>query len=133
MSSQGAEVITRARHILAEVDRLAALGHQQMLRVSSLLGQVQEVGSPTIAAYVNAGHMRVALDVADTSRDVVEQVRDGRAHLGIIELPAPTDLWVASLGWQELLLIHPPDWTVEDPLDISLLNTLPLLSPGSGT
>lgn len=133
VSSQGVEVLSRARHILAEVDRLAALGQQQVLLVSSLLGQAQEVGSPTIAAYVKAGHMRVALDVADTSREVVEQVRDGRAHLGIIELPAPTDLWVASLGWQELLLIHPPDWTVEDPLDVSVLNSLPLLSPGRGT
>lgn len=132
ISSQGAEVVASARRILAEVDRLASLGRQQVLRVSAILGQAQEVGSPTIAAYVNTGHMRVALDVADTSQEVIDQVRDGRAHLGIIELPAPADLWVASLGWQEMLLIHPPDWSVDDPLDISVLNTMPLLSPGSG-
>lgn len=131
VSSQGAEVIASARRILAEVDRLASLGRQQVLRVSAIGGQAQEVGSPTIAAYVSAGHMRVALDVADTSQEVVEQVHDGRAHLGIIELPAPADLWVTSLGWQEMLLIHPPDWSVDDPLDLARLDTMPLLSPGS--
>lgn len=132
VSRQGVAVIASARRILAEVDRLASLGQQQVLRVSAMGGQAQEIGSPTIGAYVAAGHMRVALDVADTSQEVVEQVRDGRAHLGIIELPAPADLWVTSLGWQEMLLIHPPDWSVEDPLDISSLDKMPLLSPGTG-
>jgi LysR family transcriptional regulator, cyn operon transcriptional activator len=131
VSRHGEEVIASARRILAEVDRLASLGRQQVLRVSAILGQAHEVASPAIAAYVTGEHGRVALDVTDTSQEVVDQVRDGRAHLGVIELPAPADLWVASLGWQEMLLIHPPGWTIEDPLDVSILSTLPLLSPGS--
>ena len=132
ITPQGHEVIATARRILAEVDRLATLGHQQILRVSAVTGQAHEVGSPTIAGYVTGGHGRVALDVADTSDEVVDQVRDGRAHLGIIELPAPPDLWVTSLGWQEMVLLHPPDWTLDDPLDVQALASLPLLSPGSG-
>lgn len=131
VTGQGGEVIASARRILAEVDRLGSLGRQQVLRVSAILGQAHEVASPTIAAYVTGEHGRVALDVADTSQDVVDQVRDGRAHLGVIELPAPADMWVAALGWQEMMLIHPPGWTLDDPLDVSVLATLPLLSPGS--
>lgn len=130
---QGHEVIASARRILAEVDRLGSLGRQQVLRVSAILGQAHEVASPTIATYVTGGHGRVALDVADTSQGVIDQVRDGRAHLGVIELPSPGDLWVVALGWQEMLLIHPPGWTLDDPLDVSVLHTLPLLSPGSDT
>ena len=132
VTRQGHEVIASARRIMAEVDRLAGLGHQQVLRVSAITGQAHEVGSPSIGAYVTGGHGRVALDVADTSEEVVGQVRDGRAHLGIIELPAPPDLWVTSLGWQEVVLLHPPDWSLDDPLDMQTLAALPLLSPGSG-
>jgi LysR family transcriptional regulator, cyn operon transcriptional activator len=131
VTRQGHEVIASARRVLAEVDRLASLGRHQVLRVSAIAGQAHEVGSPTIAGYVTSGQGRVALDVADTSQAVVEQVRDGRAHLGIVELPAPPDLWVTSLGWQEMVLVHPPDWSLDDPLDLQVLATLPLLSPGS--
>jgi hypothetical protein len=38
-------------------------------------------------------------------------------------------MWATSLGWQELVLVHPPDWTLDDPLDISQLTHLPLVSP----
>jgi DNA-binding transcriptional LysR family regulator len=131
VSQRGHEVIASARRILAEIDRLASLGRQEVLRVSAITGQAHEVASPAMAGFVNGGHGRVALDVVDTSQDVIDQVRDGRANLGVVELPAPPDLWVTSLGWQEIVLVHPPDWTLDDPLDVATLGPLPLLSHGS--
>ncbi len=131
ITHQGHEVIAAARRILSEVDRLMVLGQREVLRICAITGQAREVGSPTIAGFVTGEHGRAALEVVDTSKAVVERVRDGRAHLGIIELPAPPDLWATSLGWQEMVLLHPPDWSVDDPLEISELAHLPLLSPGS--
>ena len=43
-------------------------------------------------------------------------VRDGRAQLGVMELPAPPGLQATSLGWQEIVLLHPPDWTLARPV-----------------
>jgi LysR family cyn operon transcriptional activator len=131
VTRQGHDVIAVARRILAEVDRLVSLGQHEVLRVCAITGQAREIGSPTIAGFVTGGHGRAALDVVDTAKAVVDEVRDGRAILGIIDLPAPPDLWVTSLGWQEMVLVHPPDWVLDDPLDISALSDLPLLSPGS--
>lgn len=131
VSRQGREVVSVARRILTEVDRLSSLGEREVLRVCAVRDQAPEVGTPTVAAFVAAELGRVALDVADVSSVVVDQVRNGRAHLGIIELPAPPDLWATSLGWQELVLLHPPDWELDDPLDARELSQLPLLAPAS--
>lgn len=128
ITRDGVEVIAGARRILAEVDRLSTIGGRQTLRVSTVSDQAHEVGSPTIAGFVTGDHGRAALSVEDTSAAVVEQVREGRSHLGIIDLPAPADLWVTSLGWQELVLLHPPDWPLDDPIDIEALAELPLLA-----
>jgi len=133
LTRQGHEVVAVARRVLAEVDRLRSIGHDEILRVCAVSGQAREVGSPSIAGFVTSAHGRAALDVVDTSRAVADEVRSGRADLGILELPAPADLWATSLGWQELVLIHPPDWTLDDPLDMSQLTDMPLLSPGTGT
>lgn len=128
VTRDGLEVIAGARRILAEVDRLGTIGGRQTLRVSTVSDQAHEVGSPTIAGFVTRDHGRAALAVEDTSAAVVEQVREGRSHLGIIDLPAPADLWVTSLGWQELVLLHPPGWTLDDPIGIEALAELPLLA-----
>lgn len=47
----------------------------------------------------------------------------------MLELPAPAWLQVTPLGWQEIVLIHPPSWDLADPLDVNDLSGLPLLSP----
>lgn len=127
----GHEVVAIARRILADVDRLGALGERQVLRVCAIGGQAREIGSPAVARFVTSAHGRAALDVVDTADEVVEQVRDGRANLGIVDLPAPVDVHVVSLGWQEIVLLHPPDWTLDDPLELAKLSGLPLLSPGA--
>ncbi|MBN2623037.1 MAG: LysR family transcriptional regulator [Acidimicrobiales bacterium] len=131
ITREGADVIAGARRILSEVERLSSIGTSHALRVCSVSSQAREVASPTVARFVTAGHGRAAVEVADTSGEVADHVRDGRAHLGIMELPAPADLWVTSLGWQELVLLHPAGWSLDDPLAIAELSNLPLLSPGT--
>lgn len=133
ITRQGREVVRIARRILADVDRLAAVGAHETLRVCAIAGQARELGSPAVARFVTEARARVALDVVDTADEVVDSVRDGRSHLGIVELPAPTDLTAISLGWQELVLVHPAGWDVPDPLSIQDLSGLPLVSPPADT
>ena len=82
-----------------------------------------------VARFVAGGGGRVSLDVVDTPDEVVDSVRDGRARLGLMELPAPPGLRVASLGWQEIVLLHPPDWTLQDPFELTHLPEIALLAP----
>lgn len=132
VTAEGGEIVAIARRILADVDRLATVTHRDVLRVTAVVGQAREIGSPTVARFVTTDHRRAALDVVETPSDVVERVRDGRARVGILDLPAPADLHAVSLGWQELVLLHPRDWRLDDPFDVMGLGDVPLLSPGSG-
>jgi hypothetical protein len=68
---------------------MAAVARRDVLRVAAVVGQAREIGSPAVARFVTADHRRAALDVVETPSDVVERVRDGRASVGIIDLPAP--------------------------------------------
>jgi LysR family cyn operon transcriptional activator len=133
ITRQGREVVRIARRILADVERLAAVGAHETLQVCAIAGQARELGSPAVARFVTEERARVALDVVDTSDEVVDSVRDARSHLGIVELPVPTDLTAVSLGWQELVLVHPADWNLPDPLPIQDLSGLPLVSPPADT
>ena len=132
VTRQGREVVALARRIVDDVQRITHLRDTTVLRVSAVAGQARELGSPGVARFVAEAGERVALDVVDSSDEVVDAVCDGRAQVGLIELPAPAGLEVVSLGWQEIVLIHPPEWTLDDPLDVHELGGLRLLSPESG-
>jgi len=132
VTRQGREVVALARRVVGDVERISNLRDTTVLHVCAVAGQAGELGSPAVARFVAETGERVALDVVDSREDVADAVRDGRAHVGLIELPAPAGLEVVSLGWQEIVLIHPPDWTVDDPLDVDRLGDMRLLSPESG-
>jgi LysR family transcriptional regulator, cyn operon transcriptional activator len=129
VTRQGREVVALARRVLADVDRIASIGASAPLCVSAITSQAREIASAAVARFVAGGGGRVSLDVVDTPDEVVDSVRDGRGGLGVMELPAPPDLQVASLGWQEIVLLHPPDWTLPDPFELTHLSEIALLAP----
>lgn len=131
LTRRGRDVVAIARRILADVDRLGAIAAGETLRVCASSGQAREIGSPTVARYVALDRGRVALNTVDSSDEVVRSVREGSAQLGLLELPAPRDLAAVSLGWQEILLVHPGDWDLPDPVEVKDLSGIPLLSPTS--
>jgi LysR family transcriptional regulator, cyn operon transcriptional activator len=129
VTRQGREVVALARRVLADVDRIASISASSALRVSTITSQAREIASAAVARFVAGGGGRVSLDVVDTPDEVVDSVRDGRGRLGVMELPAPPGLQVASLGWQEIVLLHPPDWTLPDPFELTHLPEIALLAP----
>jgi LysR family transcriptional regulator, cyn operon transcriptional activator len=129
VTRQGREVVALARRVLADVDRIASVSGSSALRVSAVTSQAREIASAAVARFVAGGGARVSLDVVDTPDEVVDSVRDGRGRLGVMELPAPPGLQVASLGWQEIVLLHPPDWTLPDPFELTHLPEIALLAP----
>lgn len=132
LTRDGREVVDIARRVLSDLERMSSVARREVLRIAAVAGQAREIGSPAVARFVTGEGRRAALEVADASAEVVDRVRDGRAHVGIVDLPAPRDLFAVALGWQEVVLVHPADWVLDDPLDAARLADLPLLSLGSG-
>jgi LysR family transcriptional regulator, cyn operon transcriptional activator len=129
LTREGREVVALARRVLADVDRIAIVGAPSALRVSAITAQARELASAAVARFVAGSAGRVSLDVVDTPDEVVNSVRGGRARLGVMELPAPPGLQVESLGWQEIVLLHPPDWRLPDPFELTHLPEIALLAP----
>ena len=129
VTRQGREVVALARRVLADVDRIASLNASTVLRVSAITAQAREIASAAVGRFVASGGGRVSLDVVDTPDEVADRVRDGRAQLGVLELPAPPGLQATSLGWQEIVMLHPPDWALPDPFDLTQLPEISLLAP----
>jgi LysR family cyn operon transcriptional activator len=127
LTAEGRDVVAIACRIVAEVERLSLLGNPGVLRVSATRGQAREVGFPAVTRHMHDTGHRVQLAVVDTPEDVFNAVRQGEAHLGLTELPGPGDLDSVSLGWQEIVLLHPPEWDLPSPLPIRSLEDLPLL------
>jgi LysR family carnitine catabolism transcriptional activator len=106
-------------------------------------GRLDVVALPTLAAdpladIVGAfrrAHPRVVVAVheAETAAGVAAQVRDGRAEVGLTELPVPGDgLDAETLATQPLVLILPPgDGRVA--VTVEMLADLPLVVTQSGT
>jgi DNA-binding transcriptional LysR family regulator len=92
VTRQGREVVALARRVLADVQRIASLQATTLLHVSAVTGQAHELASPAVARYMAGGGERVTLDVVDTADGVADAVRDGRSQLGVLDLPAPSDL-----------------------------------------
>lgn len=66
VTRQGREVVSLARRVLGDVQRIASLHTSKLLRVSAGAAQAHELASPALARYMAEGGERVALDVVDT-------------------------------------------------------------------
>jgi LysR family transcriptional regulator, cyn operon transcriptional activator len=128
----GREVAEVARRALAELDGIARLADAGTCRVVATETQARELCAPAAGA-VLAGGVPLALATADLAVDVVALVAAGGADVGVCDLPAPGDLRVEPLGWQEAVLLCPAAWDVPDPLPLARLQDVPLLAPSAGS
>ncbi|HEX5366127.1 MAG TPA: LysR family transcriptional regulator [Acidimicrobiales bacterium] len=131
VTPQGREVVALARRILEDAHRIANLRRTGVLHVATVVGQARELGSPAVARYVAETGERVALDVVPSPEDAVGAVLSGRAQVGLLELPVAAPVEVVPLGWQEIVLLHPSAWDLDDPIDAAQLDGLTLLTPES--
>lgn len=146
LTQAGQVLETHAQHVLSVLEEAAdALSHLQRVEMGRLL----VVASTTVGSYVlprvlGAFHARypgveVALDVKN-SEGVCEDVREGRAELGLIESPIEQvgdDLELSVYRDDVLVMIVPPwhPWAGLDEVPVTALAEATLLwrEPGSGT
>lgn len=127
LTDDGRELVELAGRVMADVDRITRLGEQAALPVCATRGQADELGATAVARQVGERGGRVQLNVVNERDDVFELVRTSSAQLGIVDLPAPSDLQTIPFGWQEFVLVHPPDWPIRSPIGADELDGIPLL------
>jgi DNA-binding transcriptional LysR family regulator len=96
-----------------------------------------EVGLlPELAAKMRREHPGIVLSVTalNSAAQVANEVRRGRAELGMAELPVRADnLLIYPLGKQEIVLVLPPGMAegLPDPVPFAALAGVPLISAGT--
>jgi DNA-binding transcriptional LysR family regulator len=127
LTDDGRELVDLAGRVMADVEQITRLGEAAALPVCATRGQADELGATAVARQVGENGGRVQLNVVDDREDVFEAVRTRSAQLGVVDLPGPHDLQSISFGWQEFVLVHPPDWAITSPIDAHALDGIPLL------
>jgi DNA-binding transcriptional LysR family regulator len=77
--------------------------------------------------------VRVRVLRAPSRDDIVAMVLDGRAELGLTDLPVPDALDVVEVTAEEVVLVSPAGSTLSDPVPIRELDGLRLILPSRGT
>ncbi len=142
-------VLTAAGEALAgparQIMRDLTTAHSSVREVLGLTGGTLDIVSQTTLAVdplavllgaFRTAHPRVLVRVIapETSSDVVECVRTGRSEVGLMEAGAdPRGLSVTELAHQELLAVLPSGSIRPDPLPLSELAALDLITTPRGT
>jgi len=140
LTAAGEAFVGPARHVLRDV---AVLGSSVRAVTGLDAGRLDLVSLPTLAADPLApiigafrqAHPGVAVRVTEPERAdaVIERVRDGRAEVGLAELPVVgTDLVATPLLDQELVAILGPGDTRQE-IAVADLAGVPLLTTPAGT
>ncbi|MDA3629481.1 LysR family transcriptional regulator [Saccharopolyspora sp. WRP15-2] len=142
LTPDGEAFATPARRILRDVER-ARSAARDVLALSS--GQLDIAALATLAAYplpelageFHQRHPGVLLNVIDPggSARVVDEVRRGRAELGLTTLPLHStgprgsSLRTRELHTQEIVLVLPPELAAQlpDPVPLSAVAGIPLV------
>lgn len=146
LTQAGHLLAEHARKVLAAVEEVAeALAHMQGLQTGHLLVAASTTaGNYLLPKALGTFHTRypgveLALEIKN-SKDVCEDVRQGRVELGVIESTPESvdrDLLLTPYRDDELCLIVPPwhPWAGLDEVPVSALAQAGLLwrEPGSGT
>lgn len=143
-TAAGDQLLARAREIIAWVEDIELeLGNVELVaglvRVASFRSAAAHILSPAAAA-IRKQHPRIQLVIDDLGGDyqrIQDEVRAGRAHLGVLACEDSTDLVVAALGSDEYVLVVPKDgqpargsgWPIID----GYLNRYEFLMPDQGS
>jgi DNA-binding transcriptional LysR family regulator len=142
LTAEGESLVATARRIGADVDQARAA----VRAVRELAGGRLELAAtptlevdplPELAARLCRAHPGILLSVVSPggAAQVVDEVRRGRAELGLTELPVhAATLQVRELETQEITLVLPPALAagLPDPLPLSALTDIPLVTMDTG-
>ncbi|MGH3450376.1 MAG: LysR family transcriptional regulator [Haloechinothrix sp.] len=143
LTEDGASFLVAARKILRDVEHARSKVHAVREGVTgrlelAALATLAVDPLPELASRLRREHPGILLNVIDPggSAGVVTEVREGRAELGLTDLPVKTEtLLSAPLGTQEIVLVLPPDMAADlpDPVPLRAVARIPLVMEPTDT
>lgn len=142
LTPAGESLVASARRISLDIER----AHAEVRAVQDLArGRLELAAAPTLevdplpelAARLHRDHPGVLVSVITPggAAQVVNEVRQGRAELGLTELPVKAEtLRVCPLETQEITLVLPPTMAADlpDPVPLAALADVPLVTMDTG-
>ncbi|MGH8981485.1 MAG: LysR family transcriptional regulator [Acidimicrobiales bacterium] len=143
VTEEGAVVVSRARHMMAELDAMVtdvvAMRHE--VRGAVRLGMIGTTGRwlvPPLFAQLRDEHPQIQLTVADGTNTTLEPgLVSGQLDVATISMPALSDELTSSpLFEEDLVLVVPATHPIAQtggPLELRSLHDVGLLLPACGT
>ena len=135
----GVEAVAAARRALDEIGTIEQLAGHAGPESRPLL----VAATPTLeglltrrlmpALYGAGPDVRVRVLRGPSRDDIVAMVLDGRAELGLTDLPVPDELDVVEVTGEEVILVSPAGTALSDPVPVRALDGLRLILPSRGT
>lgn len=143
LTEEGTSFLDVARQILGDVDRARARVHAVRdgaagrLELAALATLAVDP-LPELASGLRERHPGILLNVVDPggSAGVVNEVRQGRAELGLTDLPIKSNTLISrELGEQEITLVLPPEMAagLPDPVPLAAVGRIPLVMEPADT
>jgi len=136
LTADGRRVVDAARRAIDEIGRIEEIARSRSVQRDAI---ATVAATPTLEAELAAGlapafwrrHPGLALRFVHcgSSNDVARTVRDGRADVGLCDLPVVEDLIVVPFEDREVVLIAPPGSDLAAPATTDVLERLPLVLP----
>ncbi|WP_182377228.1 LysR family transcriptional regulator [Nocardioides sp. WS12] len=138
LSPEGAELVRRARGVLASIDALQSVAsttdHAAPLVIAASPTLQAALAVPILAALRDHGvAMPSRLVGCSSSAEVVDLVTAGTADLGICDSAVTSDLVQVTIGRAEIRLYSPVALELPDRVRMADLAGLPLVLPTAGS
>jgi len=129
----GLHTATIARRAILAFEEIEQLAGAASLALCTTSTQLREIGSLVLPDLYRQGRSTVELTTVDSADAVALYVLEGRADLGLCDLPVDGELAAIPLGWQEIVLICPPSMNLPDPFPGTELGSVPLVTHEKGS
>src|SRR5215207_766003 len=143
LTDEGASFVEAARKILRDVDHARSKVHAVRDRTAgrldlAALATLAVDPLPELASRLRNRFPGILLNVMDPggSAGVVNEVRQGRAELGLTDLPVKSDTLLSrELATQEIVLVLPPEMAPQlpDPVPLGAVARIPLIMEPADT